>query len=241
MSYIKNWVEAVTKLPMLGDFTDTTLQAYALKESAGLIDSFLSTRLIVPIKMYYDGVASDYPTILKTLQLQFMQYILQYSNTGHTEELQILFDATAELCKKLQENDLGLPGSLYGENQVGWQIAEISTASGLGSFYLWPGLPAPQIDVNYKLQITSPSGLYIGGNAVTFDIYRSDNSTAQATNQTAKYFWQTYSDAYSQLQFRWDGQWSTGDYVRLVGVPANAVNSQPGDPLNLLRQRKLSL
>lgn len=230
--------ELIAGYPRANDYTSAQ-RSDALDKSYGLVNAYLNNTLIVPPITPWDGVNTyvESPQILKHCQLRLAQYWLEFLNVGWSRELEDFYQATIEILRGISQNELSLPGQIS-DRIVGWNIADIYCSGLAGGFYLDPYNTPPSYDTTLELRIDSTGTKYINS-GVVFDTYQLDRSEVYLNNTTATYLYQTITDSLGNtVSFRWNGQWTFGDYVKIIGVPMSRINTAP-EPGQVLRQRNL--
>jgi hypothetical protein len=204
-------------------------KASALKDSKGLVDSFIDSKYQLPVIGEWDGQTEiEAPIILKVLQKKFYRYLLEFSNVGETEDLKELWDTTVETCRGLRAGELDIPSATY-DNEPGWHITNVASTSTLGLVQV-RGYEPVDYRLHYKIVITSTGTQYV--DSVTYSVYRSDSATARSTGNVASLEW-TVVD--SRFSIRFDGQWTLNDEIHIVGIPTSDVNTT-GTPKNYIQQ-----
>lgn len=219
--------------PTLAALSDR--QTLALTASFGLVNSYISSKLAVPVVGEWDGASTIFaPEPLKMLQAQFAQYLLEFGNVGYTEELNNLYQSVVAQCRAITQNELVVNQAEVFESQVGWHITS-RTNSANGGVYV-RGTP-PVLKEFYTLscgagQVATayPSGIYlVAKNA------KSNSAITGFSNLNQNWYeWQTID---GKFQIRFDGQWATAWEVLITGVPEEMVNAAA--PTNTLKQSDL--
>lgn len=229
--YFSNFADYGTD-PTLAVLSDR--QTLALTASFGLVNSYISSKLSVPVVGEWDGASTiAAPEPLKMAQAQFCQYLLEFGNVGFTDELDKLHKSIIATLRAITQNELVVNQSEIFDAQVGWHIVS-RTNSANGGVEI---RGTPPLNKSFyrlvcgSLQTTTqyPSGIRVTG-------YRSDSATARQTNVTADWYtWQVFDSAF---EIRFDGQWATSWEVLVSGVPESAVNSAA--PTNVLKQSDIA-
>lgn len=190
-------------------------QESALQTSFSLVNSFLDGSYNVPVVMT-DG---NVPGILKIAQARFLQWVLEHSNHGWSQELDNLFNSTAEMCRKLGANELLISEVATTGQELGWNIT--STDFDLGKVFV-SGV-APEIETDYTFTMTVSGTHYVAD--TEWNVVRSDSATI-VYNITGDYEWQ---DVDGYLQIRFDGQFIGGETFSVKGVPdtSNVTSNKP--------------
>lgn len=233
-SYLST-TEATERFPGDADYTNAQ-KASALAQSYSLVNSYLDSKLKVPVLGRWDGETTQTaPGVLKISQGMFYQWLLQTSNVGYPEEMESLFKQTVELVKGVTANELSIPEAMTFTDEVGWHIAKVTQAAGgTGLGGVWVRGAAPAVMTHLRIVVNgiitggeTPSegaGGYVGDSAFTFTIYRSDDATALSTLNVPYYEWHSYAAGNCTFELRWDGSWLKDSELRLVGVPESAVD-----------------
>ena len=183
---------------------NTDQQQLALDASYSLVNSFLSSNIPLP------AITSDgkIPGILKLQQAKFFQYVLEFSNQGQTEELQQLFDKTAEFLAKLTKNELLISEVQTTAIEIGWNIQDTTLTK--GEIFV-KGVP-PEDKTTFRF-VCSTAGYTA---SAKFNIYRSDSDQVYGTI-TGSYDWQVVG--ISNLYIRFDGQFDFDEEFVITGIP----------------------
>lgn len=224
-------IELAYFYPQSTDYTTDEINN-ALSGSCGLVMSYLNSNLSLTPPYEKDGNGS-YPEILKINQAQFARWILETSNVGYTDELQNLYNATADVVGKISQNEITIPSVKHYGTETGWKISKIINSGSLGYAYLKAG-QVPTSPTQYKLVCTSVGTNYVDSNAVTFNVY-TDYSASPICTCTATYLYNNIISNYSgtisfdSLDMMFIGQWTNGDIIYVNGVPAEMVNANKDD------------
>ncbi|MCA9313180.1 hypothetical protein KDA08_02525 [Candidatus Saccharibacteria bacterium] len=208
------------------------VQAEALSASFGLVNSFLNPAIKIPYVAPWDGVSQTVDgvaPILKITQARFCQWICQSNNVGYTDELQALYEATAEMLRALQGGELGIPDTTITDAQTGWALASQTCASGV-MHILQPDIYLHSYPMSVEIVIDSvSSGLqpyHSTFNSSTYATYKyrfpSISSSYIDTGIKADNQWQYIPDAGVSVMF--EGFFSPNESFLLRGVPDTAVN-----------------
>ena len=201
----------------------------ALSASKGLVDSFVNSKIPLPVLGDWDGESAiEAPYVLKVAQSRFYRHILEFANVGETDDLNALWENTVEMLRSLREGELDIPSLVY-ESEAGWHIANTTRSSDVGGVWVRGAAPT-EYRYHYRIVVTSSGTNYV--DSVRYSVYRSDSSTAVLTGQVASFAWQY---VLSMFEIRFDGQWTLNDEVRIVGIPSAAVNA-PGAKTNYIEQ-----
>lgn len=192
----------------------TNVKSNALETSFGMVNTYIAPTIELPVIGQWDGIGDtlDSPKLLKVCQARFYQWILESGNMGHTDELQNLYEATAEILRGIRQEDFALPTSKSAD-MVGWHIIERDSES--NGEMLCKGL-APTLSQTYQIEITT------GGypSDIIYDVYRSDSNTAILTDQVGSFDW---GNVNGEFDIRFDGQHSADEYYVVRGIPSSDV------------------
>ena len=216
-----------------GDTNYTSAQkTNALTVSFGLVNDFVNPVLKIPVVGEWDGESTiEAPQVLKVAQGSFYQWVLERGNHGYTDELNDLYNATAEMLRSLTQNELSAAVAQTYAHEAGWHITSVTRTANVGEVYVRG--TSPLIRKNYKIVIsTGGSAEYVAGGTASFDAYRSDTEAAVVSAQLLDFEWKTVHDTF---EIRFDGQWNNGDTIRIVGIPESKVDTV-SPPKNVLTQ-----
>lgn len=208
--------------PQSAEFTSQQVDA-ALKQSVSLVDSFLDTKLTPLVSKRFTEAGQDYPGILKMCQVNFARYVCEMINNGWTEELQLLYDNTANVLQKVTANELNIPDYNVKESDVGWRVVHIETS---GPGFCEVRGSAPTVTQMHTITFITPT---------TYSIYRDDGTTLVAS-ATVNYAWKSpftgvtfpSTDSYGDtFEIRFSGSWTTGNRIYIKGTPPEAANTAP--------------
>jgi len=180
-------------------------QVAALATSFSLVNSFLDSSLNVPV-IVQDG---SVPGILKVVQARFLQWVLESGNHGWSQELQSLFDSTAEICRKLGANELLVSEVSTTSSEIGWNVIESNLTLGK----VWVEGVAPELETEYTFTCTTSGTNYVAD--TEWEVTRTDSDTVLYT-LTGDFDWQSVDD---YLYVRFDGQFLSGETFTVLGVP----------------------
>jgi len=201
--------EAYNLYPSTSEY-EAEQQDAALQTSFSLVNSFLDGALNVPVVVEDNSV----PGILKIVQVRFLQWVLESANHGWSEEVQALFDATAEMCRKIGANELLISEVSITANEIGWNVVESSTT--LGKVFVWGY--APDVETTYEFTCTVSGTNYVAD--TEWEVTRSDSADILYT-LTGNFDWQIV-DTDGYLYIRFDGQFVGGEGFTVKGVPYTA-------------------
>jgi hypothetical protein len=244
-SYLST-TEATERFPNDVDYS-APQRASALIQSFSLVNSFLDSKLNVPVLCGWDGETTETaPDILKIVQGMFYTWLLQTSNVGYPEEMNTLFAEAVGFAKKITENELSISGAMTFEREVGWHIVKKTQVTGYtGKGGVWIRGAAPSILSYLRIVLAGVADVMegevktvdhhaaAGGHVVlctdgkadfSFSIYRGDSPTAVSSANIPYYDWHSYSDGTNTFDLRWDGEWGAASELRIVGVPESAVD-----------------
>jgi len=231
--------EADLFFPTASDFdtdSETRLESNnALTISKGLVDTYINPEVTVPVVPVWDGQDTiEAPAVLKACQAAFFRWQLLTGNSGWSQDLQNLYDATVKILQRLDDKSLLIPHVQVPEHQAGYHITKATVAASGGMMFL-KEMPAPSVRTHYRIVVTSEDSKYVGDEAVTFSVFRSDNDDARVTDKTATFEWQVVDSAFS---IRWDGSLTNGDEFEIIGIPTSEINTST--PSNTLKQAPLN-
>ena len=198
-SYITQ-AEALKLYPQIADYQQEQIDL-ALTTSYSLVNSFLNNTLPIPAVTE----KGEIPGVIKMIQLRFMQWVLESSNQGYTDELQLLYDKTADMAKSLTKNEIVSEientGPDLGFNILDKQLSE-------GSVYLH-GTPIE--NVIYRFVVTTEGY----ADTVEFDVYKSNSAAVFMHIKGSSLTWQSVEE----LLVRMDGNFSAGEEFTIRGIP----------------------
>lgn len=195
--------ELLNFYPLTSDYAPEQI-TIALNTSFSLVNSFIDSSVPTPVS------TTPVPGILKIVQSRFAQYVLEHTNNGWSQELQNLFDSTAEMCRKLGANELLISEISTTAQELGWNIIS-STLSTTGRIFV--AGESPELETYYTFENTVSGLNYVAD--TQWDVTRSDSSTVLYTI-TGDYDWQ---DVDGYLSIRFDGQFTGGETFIVKGVP----------------------
>lgn len=181
----------------------------SIEESFSLVNQFINPAINTPA-INKDG---SIPGCLKTYQRQFTQYLLEYSNTGYTDELKNLWDSVSDKLTKITEKQIFVSELQIAQNELGYNLSDGSFAS--GSIYV-KGIPS----FNESFKVTSLTSSFVEGSS--FEFVRSDSEQVYATIDGSFSEWQTVET--SSLSVRFDGQFFISESVTLTGIADEPTN-----------------
>lgn len=196
--------EAYNLYPPTSEY-EAEQQTTAQQTSFSLVNSFLDGTLNVPVVME-DG---QIPGILKIVQARFMQWVLESANHGWSQEIQSLFDSTAELCRKIGANELLISEVSIGASEIGWNV--IDSVITLGKVFV--DGDSPDVETTYIFTCTTSGTNYVAD--TSWEVTRTDSDTILYT-LTGAYDWQSVD---SLLYVRFDGKFLSGETFTVKGVP----------------------
>jgi len=199
--------EANELYPLSSDYT-SSLQAEALSQSYGLVNSHISSELRIPA-IKPDGQA---PSILKIAQCKFYRYLLEFSNMGFTEENQNLYNTTAEMLSKITANELTVPDLQTYPTDIGWHLVDQSITN--GSIYARGSPPTQRTQYNVSFYHTGSA--YPTASYMKFT--RTDSDTVKAT-MTGSYDWVALTLDTESIELRFDGHFTASDSFGVLGIP----------------------
>lgn len=201
-------------------------RAQALTRSFGLVNSYVAAAVAVPVMSEWDGASSiTAPEVLKVCQERFYRWCLESTSIDSDDDVQALYDSTAEILKGLTQDNLINPAQVTAY-QKGWHI--VDKTSGVNGRVEVRGGPA---DFHWGYLLTITTSGYPG--TLVFSATRSDSATAVATGLVGYSTQWTTVD--SRFEVRFDGQWSSGNTIRILGVPDTEVNKATPQG-NVIRQ-----
>lgn len=194
----------------------------ALKASFGLVNAYINKEVAIPVISVWNGEDTvNAPETLKVAQGQFYEYILKRSNDGSSDELEDMYNATANRLRGIQQGEVSIPDAQTYEHETGWSITERNCAQDLGDMYV-ERYPKPALKYNYRLVVTA-SGY---GDTITFDAYNDSSATAVGSYTND---WDSWTTVDNKFNVRFVGYWDEDDEVRLVGVPSSATDAVTSD------------
>lgn len=216
---------------------DSSTLAVALRNSFGLVCSYLAPHVRVPLTEIWDGDSWEAPSILKVCQGQFLSYLLQTATIGYREDLAALYSQTIEILNGITAGELNIDG-VPSAGSVGWTVLDASSTSGM-LYVAYPRHYGAVYPTTIKIQIDSvASGLAVG--VATFKYgYPLLGSSWESEGLTTVKPGGEICLGYENLCVGFQGTFNPGDYWIVAGQPAELVE-QP-TKLTTLTQRTLSL
>lgn len=235
MAQLTTYITAAEAALYYSEYTEHSsgVQSEALASSYGLVNSFLNPAIKLPYTAPWDGVSQSIQgvsPILKITQARFCQWICQTNNVGYTEELQALYESTADMLRSLQAGELGIPDVTVVEAQTGWSLASQSCASGTVHILNHDAyLNSYPMSVEIVIDSAS-SGLqpyHSTFNPTTYATYKyrfpSISSSYIASAQAANNQWHYIPDAGLTIMF--EGFFSPDESFLFRGIPDSAINT----------------
>lgn len=204
-------------------------KSQALSLSFRLLNSYLNAALQVPIVPEWNGSDTSLaaPAVLQLGQGKFYEYLLRRGEVGDTPEVKAVFDAAVEFAQSVVQEQLTIPAAGTYEREVGWHIVSKSNAGG-GDVYITGGVP--QYNEKIKLVISNAAtASYPGTFTYTMQAPSRQSANVSTSNATSFYWLDIAAlpDGTKPFQIRWEGKWTTADYVEIMGVAPDMVNASP--------------